>query len=272
MADTPPEDGAARSDDTAKLELPSLNPFKRRRPRRAAEPAEAVDAPEHDRRGADSLPVVEPEPERSPAPIAEPTPDLELTAPPAPDTQETRPAVPVPTPAGADDTHAERPSGATADGPTDEPVAEPGQRRAARPRRSLPTLPAPLAAVLGGLVVGAFGAGLTWVSLTGCDALRGTQSCGGVGLLLILVILVLMVLFGGLVLALLRLRDARATSFLAVGVLFVVVLLTPQGALFSPWMFLVVPAVSGVAFLLAHWVTATFVEPQPEKGPAHDVR
>ncbi len=121
-------------------------------------------------------------------------------------------------------------------------------------------------------MVGAVGAGLTWVSLTGCDAIRGTESCGGAGVLVILVILVLMVLLGGLVLALLHLNDAKATSFLAVGVLFVVVLLTPQDALFSPWMFLVVPLVSGAAFVLAHWVTATFVEPQPEKGPAHDVR
>jgi hypothetical protein len=80
------------------------------------------------------------------------------------------------------------------------------------------------------------------------------------------------VLFGGLVLAVLHLDDARATSFLAVGVLCVVVLLTPEDALFSPWMFLVVPLVSGAAFVLAHWVTATFVEPKPENGPAHDVR
>ena len=91
-------------------------------------------------------------------------------------------------------------------------------------------------------------------------------------MLLILVILVLMVLLGGLVLTLLHLSDAKATSFLAVGVMFVVVLLTPQDALFSPWMFLVVPLVSAAAFVLAHWVTATFVEPRPEKGPAHDVR
>jgi hypothetical protein len=151
-------------------------------------------------------------------------------------------------------------------------VTQAGQRKASRPRPSLPTLPASLAALLGGLVVGAFGAGLTWVSLAGCDAIRGTESCGGPGVLVIFVILVLMVLLGGLLLALLHLDDARATSFLAVGVLFVVVLLTPQDALFSPWMFLVIPLTSAAAFVLAHWVTATFVEAQPEKGPTHDVR
>lgn len=234
MADTPPEDGPARSEETAKLELPSLNPFRRRR--RGPEPV------------AEPGPVSEPE--APPEPVAEPEP-VAAHAP------EPEPALPAPEPF---------------DEPADEPTQEPGQRKAPRARRSLPTLPGRVAALLGGLVVGAFGAGLTWVSLLGCDAVRGTESCGGTGVLLVLVILVLMVLLGGLVLTLLHLSDAKATSFLAVGVMFVVVLLTPQDALFSPWMFLVVPLVSAAAFVLAHWVTATFVEPRPEKGPAHDVR
>lgn len=234
MADTPPEDGPARSEETAKLELPSLNPFRRRR--RGPEPV------------AEPGPVSEPE--APPEPVAEPEP-VAAHAP------EPEPALPAPEPFNE---------------PADEPTQEPGQRKAPRARRSLPTLPGRVAALLGGLVVGAFGAGLTWVSLLGCDAVRGTESCGGTGVLLVLVILVLMVLLGGLVLTLLHLSDAKATSFLAVGVMFVVVLLTPQDALFSPWMFLVVPLVSGAAFVLAHWVTATFVEPRPEKGPAHDVR
>ena len=234
MADTPPEDGPARSEETAKLELPSLNPFRRRR--RGPEPV------------AEPGPVSEPE--APPEPVAEPEP-VAAHAP------EPEPALPAPEPFNE---------------PADEPTQEPGQRKAPRARRGLPTLPARVAALLGGLVVGAFGAGLTWVSLLGCDAVRGTESCGGTGVLLVLVILVLMVLLGGLVLTLLHLSDAKATSFLAVGVMFVVVLLTPQDALFSPWMFLVVPLVSAAAFVLAHWVTATFVEPRPEKGPAHDVR
>lgn len=266
MADSPPDDGAARSDDTAKLELPSLNPFKRRRARREPEPVEPLEAPEPDRGPeAAAEPVAEPVRPPAPEPAREPEPAV-TAAEDTEDTEETRPFVSVPEPAAT--------NGAYAEGHTDEvePTSEPGQRKASRPRPSLPSLPAPLAALLGGLVVGVFGAGLTWVSLTGCDALRGTESCGGAGVLVIFVILVLMVLLGGLVLAMLHLNDAKATSFLAVGVLFVVVLLTPQDALFSVWMFLVVPLVSAAAFVLAHWVTATFVEPQPEKGPAHDVR
>ena len=44
MADTPPENGPVRSDDTAKLELLSLNPFRRRRKHQepVAEPAPAL--------------------------------------------------------------------------------------------------------------------------------------------------------------------------------------------------------------------------------------
>jgi len=261
MADTPPNDGAARSDDTAKLELPSLNPFRRRRARREPGPVEPVEAPEP---ASGPEPVTEPVQPPAPEPARGPEPAFT----PSDDTEDTRPVVPVPEPPAIEDDYAEEP---TAEG-APEPTSEPGQRKAARPRRGAPSLPGPLVALLGGLVVGAFGAGLAWVSLTGCDAIRGTESCGGAGVLVIFVILVLMVLLGGLVLALLRLNDAKATSFLAVGVLFVVVLLTPQDALFSAWMFLVVPLVSAAAFVLAHWVTATFVEPQPEKGPAHDVR
>ena len=265
MADSPPDDGAARSDDTAKLELPSLNPFKRRRARRDPEPVEPLEAPEPDR-GPEAAAEPVAEPVRPPAP--EPAREPEPAVTPAADTEETRPFVSAPEPAATNGAYAEEPVGES----EAEPASEPGQRKASRPRPSLPSLPAPLAALLGGLVVGVFGAGLTGVSLTGCDALRGTESCGGAGVLVIFVILVLIVLLGGLVLAMLHLNDAKATSFLAVGVLFVVVLLTPQDALFSVWMFLVVPLVSAAAFVLAHWVTATFVEPQPEKGPAHDVR
>jgi len=262
MADTPPDDDAARSDDAAKLELPSLNPFKRRRAPRESEPVEAPEPAGGP--AAVTKPVTEPVRPPAPEPAREPEPALT----PAEDAEETRPVVPVPEPPATEADYAEEPSDEVAA----EPTSEPGQRKAPRPRRGAPSLPGPLVALLGGLVVGAFGAGLAWVSLTGCDAVRGTESCGGAGVLVIFVILVLMVLLGGLVLALLRLNDAKATSFLAVGVLFVVVLLTPQDALFSTWMFVVVPLVSAAAFVLAHWVTATFVEPQPEKGPAHDVR
>jgi hypothetical protein len=148
---------------------------------------------------------------------------------------------------------------------------EPDRARPRGPR--LPTLPGWLAALLSGLVVGVLGALLTYLSSRGCDAVRGTKSCGGgPGLLLLVAILALMVLLGAVLLAALRLPDARATSFLGVGVLTVVVMLTLMDQLFSPWMFLVVPVVGAAAYVLAHGVATAFIEPGPEPGPEHDVR
>jgi hypothetical protein len=169
------------------------------------------------------------------------------------------------------------------DEPETEPTVPAGGRRRARPRQSVPgrararTRPsvphasAQLAAVFTGVLVGLFGAGLTYASLQGCEAVRGTTSCGGPGLFLLVAILVLMVLLGGLLLALFKVSDARSTSFLAVGVTTVVVLVTLMEELFSPWMFLVVPVISAASFSLARWVTTRFVEPA-ESGPTHDVR
>ena len=89
---------------------------------------------------------------------------------------------------------------------------------------------------------------------------------------LLVVILVLMVLLGAVVLAALGVSESGSTSFLAVGVLCVVVLLVLADRLFTAWMFVVIPLVTAGAYVLAHWVTTTFVEPRPEKGPEVDVR
>ena len=113
---------------------------------------------------------------------------------------------------------------------------------------------------------------LTYLSLRGCEAVRGTETCGGPGIFLLVAILALMVLLGGVLLAVLHVSEPRGTSLLAVGVLAVVVLLVPQDALFSAWTFLAVPVVGAAAYALARWVTHLHVETPPERGPAHDVR
>jgi hypothetical protein len=150
----------------------------------------------------------------------------------------------------------------------------PGPQEAEKSPRSRPTLP-PLrgqaAAIVTGLVVGIFGTLLFYVSLRGCESLNGTESCGGPGFFLLVAILVLMVLFGGVLLKAWQISDPRNTSFLAIGVLCVVVLVTLMAALFSVWMFLLVPLISAGAYSLSQWVTTRFVEPV-ERGPDHDVR
>jgi hypothetical protein len=126
--------------------------------------------------------------------------------------------------------------------------------------------------VLAGLVVGLFGAGATYGGTVGCEAWRGTSSCGGgPGLLLVVAILALMVLLGAGLLALLGVSEPRSTSFLGVGLTFVVVLVALMSAVFSVWMFFAAPVLCAVAYGVAHWVTTRDVE-LPEPGPDHDVR
>jgi hypothetical protein len=121
-------------------------------------------------------------------------------------------------------------------------------------------------------VVGLLGAALTYGGLQGCEALRGTDSCGdGPGFLLLLGILAVLVVAGGGLLAWLGVPDPRSTSFLGVGITTVVAMVALLETLFSAWMFVVAPAVSAAAYLLAWWVTTRFVE-QLDDGPGVDVR
>lgn len=159
--------------------------------------------------------------------------------------------------------HSDEPSAANAG------TEEPGARRAARTTRLLPPR---LAAVLTGLIVGAAGTLLTYGSLRGCELLTGTGSCGGgPGLLLLVAIFAVMVLLGGALLKAWAVSDPRSTSFLAVGITAVVVMLTLLEAVFSLWIFLAVPLVTMAAYLVAHWVTTRFVEADGE-GAGVDLR
>lgn len=142
------------------------------------------------------------------------------------------------------------------------PVDEPGARKAAR---TTPVLPPRLAAVITGLLVGVAGTLLTYGSLRGCEALTGTGSCGGGPWLLLLVaILAVMVLLGGLLLKAWSVTDPQSTSFLAVAITAVVVMLTMLEAVFSVWIFLAVPLVCMAAYVAAHWVTTRFADTEPE--------
>lgn len=138
-------------------------------------------------------------------------------------------------------------------------------------RPALPQLPEWAATLVTGLVVGVFGAVLTDLGLRGCQAWHGTSSCGGTGVLMLVVIVLLMGFLGGFLLRLWQVGDARATSFIGVALICVVVLVALMNVVLSPWMFLVVPLVGASSYLAADWVTTRFVEPADE-GPRHDVR
>ena len=278
MADTPTEDRPDRSDETAKLELPSLS-LPRLGRRRKQAPADADAAADAEPR-TDEAPAAPEAPTATavadePAPVtpvaAEPTTPLTPTAPPRSSRLLTRRRRPEPQRVRADRAH-RRPR--PVQPAVVEEAAEPEQEeeRERRPFR-LPALPVRLAAALTGVVVGLAGAVLTYAALQGCDAVRGTETCGGgAGLALLLVILVLMVLLGGVLLAAWRVSESpRGTSFLAVGALAVIAMLTAADQT-AVWTFVAVPVLCALTYLLATWVTTTYVEPQPERGPEHDVR
>ena len=150
--------------------------------------------------------------------------------------------------------------------PSSSPGAPPERdrvaRRAARTTGtglSLPTMPGRAAAALTGVVVGVSGAAATWGAMAGCEAVRGVSTCGGPpGFLILVTILVLMILFGSALLRAMGVPGSGSTSFLAVGILAVVSMLVLLDAIFSAWMFLVVPLLAAAAYLVAHWVTTRF--------------
>ena len=91
-------------------------------------------------------------------------------------------------------------------------------------------------------------------------------------------ILAVAVLIGTALLRLAQVPEPGSTSFLAVGLLSVATLLFLVGSIFQWWMVIVIPLVSMATFLLAHWVTSTYVDAAddgslPERQPEqHDVR
>ncbi len=134
------------------------------------------------------------------------------------------------------------------------------------------SIPAGLAVVLTGLLVGGLGTGLTYLGLQGCETLTGTDSCGGApGLLLLVAILALMVLFGSIMLKLFRVSEPGSTSLLAVGIVTLVALVGLLDVIFSAWMFAVMPALSAVAYALSRWVTTRFAA-EPQGPEPRDVR
>ena len=187
-------------------------------------------------------------------------------------------AVPTPTPAPAETTAPRsRPwqhGSSTVDVAERRPKAA-GGRRARTSGRRLPDMAASTAVILVGALIGLAGCVLTFLGLQGCELVTGTDSCGGPGLLVLVVILVAMVLLGGVVLRALRVAEAGNISFLGVGIMTVVALTFFADQLYAPWMFLVVPLVTASSFGVAHWITTRYAEDVLEDHddrPHYDVR
>jgi hypothetical protein len=132
--------------------------------------------------------------------------------------------------------------------------------RRERTPRELPVINPRLAVAISGGAVGLVGVALTTVAGRGCEVIRGVGSCGGIGLLALLVILVLEILLGAVLLQAWRHTDPTSTSVLGVGLAAVFVMLFLLESLESVWMFLVIPVLSVVTFLVSWLVTETLGE------------
>jgi hypothetical protein len=142
------------------------------------------------------------------------------------------------------------PQGADLHGPETEgdPVPE------SDPKRKLPGI---ASAALTGTVAGLLLVGAVKLALRGCDTLRGTDSCGGPGFFLLVAILIVLMVLATRILRLLGRQDAGTVATLGVGMAAVIALGLLSGHLLSPWMLLVMPALSVVTFVVGHWLSTT---------------
>jgi hypothetical protein len=158
--------------------------------------------------------------------------------------------------------------------PTPDLAADPAPARVRRPLPTVSLAGLPAAAVTG-VVVGALGVLLVWLAGVGCEAVRGTSSCGGgPGLLVLVVVLGVLAWAGSLLLRVFAVPDAGSTSLLGVGILAVLVMVFLLGSVDQWWTALAVPVAAAAAFAASWWVTTTVVGEDAEAGASapHDVR
>jgi len=213
------------------LELPSFG-FGRKKKDKQSEPVGPVEdtAPPIEQ-ASTPTPEPEPEPERTPAPLA---PELDPVRP------EPHPAPVVPETVVT----------------SVEPEPEAEERKPTR-EFALPALPAALAV---GALIGLLAVLLTFASLKSCELVRGTDSCGGPGLLLLVATLVILTYVGGWLLRGFGIDDPGSTSFLAVGLLAVLAMLFFLDVIYNWWMVIVIPLVAMATYALSWWVTTRFVD------------
>lgn len=254
---------AAGADEVPELDEEPAEPETRDIP---VEEPELADAPP----AADTPVIASPAEDLDSAPADEPTDEAEADAeiePPAPEatslTKTPEPAEPVEETADPD-TEAttvitDVPETEAAGEDQDEEATAP----ATKPERtvSLPPLSGLTAAAVTGVAVGLLAVLLTFLALRGCEQVRGTSSCGGPGLFLLIAIMVICVLAGRFLLAAWNVTDPGSTSFLAVGLLAVIALLFLVQVLFEWWMIILIPLVALATFMLSHWVTTALIEP-----------
>ncbi len=150
------------------------------------------------------------------------------------------------------------------------PATAPTPEKTPRPRRERPGLPkvrlsGMQMAGVAGILVGLFLVLATYGSLHLCATVRGAETCGGkAGFPLLLAIGILAVVGGGALLRLGGVRSPMGDSFLAVALVAVITVLFLGDHYQAWWMLIVVPLLGLLAYLLAHWVSVTYIDPADE--------
>ena len=271
-----------RAEDGPSLELPSFFGRRKRRTREPEAPTAEPEAGSEDTLVIDTEPLVAAEPEPAPQSEPEPAPEPEprvAVAEPEPEPAPARPAPPVavaePTPEPAPRVERHRPEPAPEPEPQPEPrpvEREPKAPVGERLQASLPDLAVSTAALVVGALVGLVGCGATWAALQGCELATGTDSCGGPGLLVLIVIVVGMILLGAALLRIFGVPEPGNVSFLGVAIMVAVALVFLISYLFEPWMFVAIPVLTSVSYWLARWITTRWTDPGDEETITHDVR
>lgn len=245
---------------------PSLEPprlWRKKKP--AGESAPAAGAPSS---VAAPAPAPTPAPTPAPAPTATPAPTAAPTPAPTPPARVETPWIPAGTP--------KKPSRSQTPKPPTTPKAPkapkaprtpasarlPKPTRRPRQRVQLPPVNPHLAAAVTGLLVGGWLVLSTFTTLRMCESVRGASACGGPGLLLLLVIVAGGIALGAILLSSFKIRSAASTSFLAVALVAVLVMVFLAGSLDQWWTIPVVAVLTIGAFSLSHWITTTYIDPE----------
>jgi len=253
--------------DGPSLELPSFG-FGRKRKKQAAREAAAAPPEPDAAEPAPAPPEHAPAPQPPPEPAPEPTHEVapEPSRPPEP-VRAAPPPQPEPEPQPAPVTRepvAASPTQTLTEHRIDDDETADDTDGSGSSRRSLPRLPRlrpTPAALLAGLITGVVTVALVWASQGVCELARGTSSCGNAGFLLLVAVLVVAGWLGGALLRGFGVADGGSTSFLAMGLVAVVLMLFLSDRLFAWWVVVAVPGIAVVAFVLSQRVTTAMVEP-----------
>jgi len=276
--------------DLGKLEPPSFGFRRKKRSRPTAAATEDPAPAEQEAAEPEPEPAPEPEPgpedtQELPEPLEEPTEEIALSEQTVVmDDEEHEPAETVP----ADPGYQAPSDPLEADQPDDEETAErrdaestdgaavltkPGKaarpRKTRKPRTKKPTKSAtgskPLltghpAAGATGLAVGLFLVLAVFAVERISQAVRGTSSLGGPGMLVLLGIFIVAVVGGAYVLQQFRIPSPGSISFLATGLVAVLAITFLTENMTTLWGGLVVLVLSVAAFVLSRWVTVNYID------------